>query len=457
MIEDAELLRRYAAENAESDFAEFVRRHIDFVYACALRRVGGDPHFAEDVAQQVFIAAARKVKKLAVHPVPTGWLYTATRNIAAQLVRTERRRQRREQEAHAMELNERGNQRGADWEQLRPVIDDALDGLNEQDRQAVLLRFFEGKTFAEIGARLRLAENAARMRVDRALDKLNAALAHRGVASSSAALAVALANQAIVAAPTGLAVAATSAAVAGASVAASGTAGAFYFMGMTKVQVVVIGALTVAGTTGFIAQQKAIIALRHEITNTSQQLQDGARIEAEHRELVAMEHSAAERASASSAELDRLNAQIASTQEQLRKYSSSKPAAPQRRVEAAPNAPVLELKALDQRPKTKFQVPPIYPRSLRVAGMTGEVLVDFVVDADGTVHNAHATRSTHPELENSAIEAVSRWTFEPGMKGGQAVSTHLQMPIVFTFSDEPEAEPPSENSKRQSNQFVPWF
>src|SRR5882672_11252481 len=215
MIEDAALLRRYAEEKSDPAFAELVRRHVNFVYACALRRVGGDAHLAEDVTQRVFTALARDAMALARREVLSGWLYTTARNASAQVVRGERRRQARESEAQIMNELTSASAHDAEWERLRPVLDDALDRLSDDDRQAVLLRFFEGKSFADVGAKLRLNENTARMRVERALDKLHGALAQRGVTSTTAALAVALANQAGVAAPAGLAASVTGVALAG--------------------------------------------------------------------------------------------------------------------------------------------------------------------------------------------------------------------------------------------------
>jgi len=75
MLEDAELLRRYAQDHAEDAFAELVRRHVDFVYGVAVRRVGGDSHLAEDICQDVFVALARKAASLSRRPLlrrPTG-------------------------------------------------------------------------------------------------------------------------------------------------------------------------------------------------------------------------------------------------------------------------------------------------------------------------------------------------------------------------------------------------
>ena len=210
MTDDAELLRRYADEKSEEAFAEFVRRNLGLVYHAALRQCGGDAHRAEDVASAVFTDVARKAGSLARRLALAGWLHTSTCYAAAQAVRGEVRRQRREREAHAMnEIQAKANgdsAAAAEWEQMRPVIDEALHALPERDREAVLARFFEGRAFAEIGARLALSEDAARMRVERALEKLRVALVKRGVTSTTAAvLGVALANQAGAAVPAGLA------------------------------------------------------------------------------------------------------------------------------------------------------------------------------------------------------------------------------------------------------------
>jgi RNA polymerase sigma factor (sigma-70 family) len=219
MENDAELLTRYAKDGAEDAFAEVARRHIDAVYSTALRRVGGDTHIAEDVAQEVFVALARQAAQLADHPALLGWLYTTARNIAVSVVRRERRRKTHELEAQNMQEALTKGRPEPDWNAVSPLLENSLDELTEPDRSALLLRFFGRHTFAQIGSMLQLTEDAARKRVDRALDRLHERLARKGVASSGAALAVALANHAVAAAPTGLA-----ASIAGAAVAAPPTA-----------------------------------------------------------------------------------------------------------------------------------------------------------------------------------------------------------------------------------------
>lgn len=241
MTDDPELLRRYAEEDSEPAFAEFVQRHVDLVYSAAVRRLNGDTHRAADVTQQVFVAAARHARSLAARPVITGWLYTATRNAAVDAIRREQRRVAAEA---AMRLMNEANEpaaRAEDWQRLRPQLDAAMDELTEREREALLLRFFENRSYPEIGARCAIAADAARMRVDRALEKLHAVLGRRGVASTGAALAVLLAEQSVSAAPAGLAALATGAALAPG--AAATTAGVIGFMSSTKVAIGVGGAL----------------------------------------------------------------------------------------------------------------------------------------------------------------------------------------------------------------------
>jgi len=278
MPEDAELLQRYVADRSEAAFAELVRRHINLVYSVALRRVNGQAHLAEDVTQSVFTDLARKAPALVGHTVVPAWLFTSARYAAAQVMRTERRRQLREQEAHTMHELLSDESSPADWDRLRPVLDDALDQLDACDREAILLRFYEGRPFAEVGRALRLSDDAARMRVDRALDQLRGLLARRGVTSTPAAIALLLANQGGVAAPAGLAASVTGAALAGAS--ATGIAA---FWGMTKLEIGIAGALVLAGIGGFVLQQKANSARREEIQTLQIQNRQIERLENENR------------------------------------------------------------------------------------------------------------------------------------------------------------------------------
>ena len=206
--DDSELLRCYADERDEAAFEEIVRRHIGLVYQAALRQTG-DASLAEDVTQSVFTDLARKAGERVERVSIVGWLYTSTRFAAANARRGEQRRRAREQEVFVMQkttTDAAGEATArADWERLRPVIDEALHALDEGDREAMLLRFLEGRSLAEVARKLAVKEDTARVRVTRALDKLAGLLSRRGITSTATALSVALGGKAGVEAPTGLA------------------------------------------------------------------------------------------------------------------------------------------------------------------------------------------------------------------------------------------------------------
>ena len=236
-----------------------MRRHLDLVYSAALRQVGGDAHRAQDVAQVVFVALARKAPALTRHPVLAGWLYTATQHAAAKAVRTEERRRRREEEAHAMGEILNGDYAAEEtpWAEVRPVLDAAMRELDERDREAVLLRFFAMRPFAEIGAALRVGEDAARMRVERALEKLRVRLKRHGVTSTATALAVLLETQAVSAAPVGMGVVIASGACAAAVAPAGVTALVVQLMANTKL---------VCGGAGLLACLVGTLVVRETIS-----------------------------------------------------------------------------------------------------------------------------------------------------------------------------------------------
>jgi len=253
MSEDAELLRGYAVEGSESAFADLVRRHVDLVYSAALRLLNGDGHRAQDVTQQVFTELAKQARTLANHPSLTGWLYTTTRRMALRVIRSENRRQAREREADSMNELLREPEAEPGWEHLRPVLEDAMHELGEKDRSAVLLRFFKNKSLNEVGRELGLSENAARMRVERALDKLRLCLGRKGVTSTPAALALALSTNAVGAAPAGFVATLAGASLAGAAGAGS-TSAFLQIMAATKLKLG-LAALAIAGVAGTLIMQ----------------------------------------------------------------------------------------------------------------------------------------------------------------------------------------------------------
>src|SRR5437867_666826 len=144
---DLDLLKEYAGLNSEEAFATLVKRHLNLVYSAALRQVRS-PHLAEEVAQSVFADLARGSGKLAPDTILTAWLYQVTRRTAVDVIRRESRRQFRERVAHEMSAM---NSISSDWTQIEPLLDEAMEALDETDRSAILLRYFENKNLREVG------------------------------------------------------------------------------------------------------------------------------------------------------------------------------------------------------------------------------------------------------------------------------------------------------------------
>jgi RNA polymerase sigma factor (sigma-70 family) len=428
MTPDAELLRRFVENRAEEAFRELVGRHLNFVYSAALRQVNGDTHLAQDVTQLVFTDLARKSDSLLGHRVLAGWLFVSTRYSAAKLIRSERRRQAREQEAFIMNDRFENNEAACDWARVRPVLDGALAKLSGVDRDAILLRFFEGRPLSEVGARLRVTENTARMRVERALDKLRSHLMRSGVSSTTGALAIVLANQGVIAAPAGLMMT-----VSGAALASAGTGGMagvlMTFMSMSKLQLGILGAVAVSGTTAFVLQSQTNTALTREIAALQQENQSMmAKVAPPTAPAQVLSRDAESRNY--DAELAALSEETAALQKQNAAIARAAPA-------AAGTSKLVQGQSatqLDRLPQATKRVQPEYPKELREAGITGEVLVEFVVDATGTVRDAIPVRSTDRGFEAAAVAAVEKWKFESGLKGGRPVNTRLQQSIAFTLS-----------------------
>jgi RNA polymerase sigma factor (sigma-70 family) len=254
-----ELLREYAIRNSEAAFAELVSRRVGLVYSAALRQVR-DPHLAEEITQAVFILLAQKARRISERTILTGWLFRTTRFMAlAQMRAMAKRRQREEKAQMQTELQEPASD--PLWEQLSPQLDEALTTLGEKDRQAILLRFFENKSLAEVGTRLGSGEDGARKRVSRALEKLRRYFSRRGVISTTAILAGALSSHSVQAAPAALMNSVANAAI-GHGIAASGSValikGALKIMAWTKTKTLLAtaAALVAVGTGTVIVKDR---------------------------------------------------------------------------------------------------------------------------------------------------------------------------------------------------------
>src|SRR5581483_1898201 len=251
--DDMALVRDYAARQSEQAFETLVGRYVNLVYSAAVRQVH-DPHLAEEITQVVFVILARKAGTLGPNTILPSWLHRTAGFAAADALKSQRRRQQREQKAFMQSiLNE--SEKGT-WSQIAPLLDMAIVGLNEKDRHAIVLRFFQNKSLNEIGAALGASEEAAKKRVNRALDKLRAYFSKHGVTSTTATIAGAISANSIQAAPAALIKTTTAVALAKGATASTSTLtiikGALKLMAWTKVKTTIVTSVVVllaAGTT----------------------------------------------------------------------------------------------------------------------------------------------------------------------------------------------------------------
>ncbi len=216
-----------------------------------------DAHLAEDVTQGVFVALAQNARQLAEYTVLSGWLHRTAQNLAANVVRSEVRRRAREQEAAAM--NELlSAESDARWEDIAPELDAALGELNEADRDAVLLRYFERKSAQEMAEVLGISEEAAQKRVSRAVERLRELFSKRNVTIGVSGLAAVITANAVQAAPAGLAITISAAALAGTAASTSTVIAATKTIAMTTLQKsFVAAALTASVGTGVFEAHQA--------------------------------------------------------------------------------------------------------------------------------------------------------------------------------------------------------
>jgi RNA polymerase sigma factor (sigma-70 family) len=204
------LLRQYVERGSSEAFGVLVERHPGMLHGAALRVVR-DESRAEEITQAVFIILARKAASLRRGTILAGWLYRTAHFVALDALRAERRRQ--QHLSNLAQLND-SSQTGSVWDQIAPLLEEAMDRLGDTERDAVVLRFFEQKSFAEVASALGTSEAAAKMRIGRALERLRNAFARRGVAVSATVLFAALSAHGAPTVPAGLSATVVTAALA---------------------------------------------------------------------------------------------------------------------------------------------------------------------------------------------------------------------------------------------------
>ncbi len=409
MSSDTELLRRYVEERSEAAFAELVQEHLNLVYSAALREMNDDLASAEDVSQAVFTELARKAPRLLGHPSLAGWLYTTVRHLAANLRRAEYNRRRREEEAQTMTQIASEDSPDQAWQQIRPALDDALHQLKAADREAVVLRFLEDRPLREVGARLGLNENAARMRVDRALDKLRALLERRGVTSTAFSLSAAFAVGVVTPAPPALAATIVSASLASGTAAGSTTLTLLKLMSISKAQTAMIGALVVAGVAVPAWQQTRLQRARAETeqwraqaTESSDSQTELAGLRAEVTRLRAVQ--------ADQAELERLRQWQAQTEPELLRLRGMAGVARRANLEAE------QLRAQLARQATETGTNPV------TGAMAAAMKQALEQQVEGRLSRMTASLHFTPEQREAAQEILMRQARAMGAGMQQAMS-----------------------------------
>ncbi|MEI9961553.1 MAG: sigma-70 family RNA polymerase sigma factor [Limisphaerales bacterium] len=233
---DVQLLHDYAEHRHESAFREIILRYADLVYSAALRQVES-ADLAADITQSVFVDLARKARPVGERfsraASLAGWLHRSTRYAALNHLRDTRRRLTNERQA--MEQLIVNSEPAADWGQIRPILDEALDSLADDDREALLLRYFKNLDFHAIGFALGVNDDTAQKRVSRAVEKLREFFSKRNVTIGASGLAVLISANAVQAAPIGLSAAILTAIV-----------GTTQTIGMTMIHKILITGLTAA-------------------------------------------------------------------------------------------------------------------------------------------------------------------------------------------------------------------
>jgi RNA polymerase sigma factor (sigma-70 family) len=266
---DQDLLRQYIERHSQEAFATLVSRHVNLVYSMALRRVRST-HLAEEVSQSVFTDLARNADKLKPDTILGAWLHRVAYRTAIDVVRTESRRQFREQKAMEMAAMQPVS---SDWSLIEGLLDEGMETLDETDRSAIVLRYFENKSLREVGATFGTSDDAAQKRVSRAVERLREFFARRGVTLGATGLIVVISANAIQAAPAGLGAAISSAAALAGTTAATTTTAVTKAIAMTTLQKTLITAVIAVTVSAGAYEAHQASSLREQSQTLQEQIQ----------------------------------------------------------------------------------------------------------------------------------------------------------------------------------------
>jgi RNA polymerase sigma factor (sigma-70 family) len=191
---DPELLAEWLGQHRETAFHTLVARYAGLVHATAKRACGGDDSMAGEVSQLTFIALAQKARSLTTCASLGGWLHLTTMMQAKNLIRKSQRENRKLQHLQAAMESEPPRPSTDVWQEMQPLLNDALASLSEKDRETLLLRFYRCLSVRETAETLGIATYAAQKRIDRATARLRGKLARRGCAAGGSLAAVLLAG-----------------------------------------------------------------------------------------------------------------------------------------------------------------------------------------------------------------------------------------------------------------------
>ena len=231
-----------------SALEELARRHVDWVYSAALRQVR-DPHMADDVTQAVFLVLINKFGDLPEGPDLTAWIFKVVRYCASHALRAAARRREHEGRAAARTVENPAPHAELSLEQVAPLLDQAVRRLKMSDRQAILLRFYQRKSMAEVGTELGVSEDAAKKRVAKAVERIRTFFHQRGLTPTGTGWEATLLDRATAQAPPATLTAVTALAGQGAAPAGaiSIAKGAIIAMRMTRFKMALAVLPAIAG------------------------------------------------------------------------------------------------------------------------------------------------------------------------------------------------------------------